>query len=187
MSKNLFDKSDSNSVSQSPEGHKDASFEAEHYKLKGLGGWLILVALGVVIGPIRLSFLIVSTYSPIFNDGTWGLLTNPVSESYIPYFSPLLIFEILGNVIFILIGIYMIYLFFSKHYLFPKIFIPYYIASLIFILLDAWLVSLIFDIPIFDPETMRELGRTLIGVLIWIPYMLVSKRVKVTFVEHKPA
>jgi hypothetical protein len=186
MSKNLFDKSESNSVSQSPEGRKDALFEAENHKLKGLGGWLLLVGLGVLLAPINLTIGLLSSTSSMFNDGTWELLTNPTSESYIPYFSALIIFEILAGLILTLISIYMMYLFFSKHYLFPKIFISFYLASLIFVLFDSWVIAVIFNTPIFDADNARELGRQLIIILIWIPYMLVSKRVKITFVEHKP-
>ena len=61
------------------------------------------------------------------------------------------------------------------------------LVSLVFIPFDAWLVTFILpDEPIFDPETKKEFVRTLISSIIWVPYMLVSKRVKATFVEKIP-
>jgi hypothetical protein len=56
------------------------------------------------------------------------------------------------------------------------------ISSLLFIIADAWLGSLVLpDEPTFDPDTAREVGRSLVVVLMWVPYLLVSKRVKNTF------
>jgi hypothetical protein len=74
-----------------------------------------------------------------------------------------------------------------KHYLFPKVYISVVVASLAFIPLDAWFTTFVLpNEPMFDPETIKEFSRTLLSGLIWVPYMLVSKRVKTTFVERPP-
>ncbi|MFC3282645.1 DUF2569 domain-containing protein [Litchfieldella rifensis] len=160
---------------------------ADNNALKGLGGWLILVGLGVVINPIRLLVTLIPTYKPIFEDGIWEALTTSGSAVYNPYFSYLLVGEIAFNIIILSISIYLIYLFFSKHYLFPRIYIGIVTASLIFVPLDAWLVTKIFPgMPMFDPDTTKEFVRSLIVAVIWVPYMLVSKRVRATFVENMP-
>jgi len=165
----------------------DSSTSVEDQNLKGLGGWLILVGLGVVISPIRMLAQVVPIYQPIFADGTFGLLTDPNSEYYTPYLGLYIITEILFNAAFILGSVYLIYLFFAKHYLFPKIYILLLAGSAMFILADAWVGSFFFPgEPMMDEETGAEFGRVMIGALIWIPYMLVSKRVKLTFVEHRP-
>jgi hypothetical protein len=58
------------------------------------------------------------------------------------------------------------------------------VANLVFVGADTWLGSLVLpDEPLLDPDTARELVRSLGGTLIWVPYMLVSKRVANTFVE----
>ena len=51
---------------------------------KGLGGWLILVGLGVVLTPIRILATYIPIYKPIFEDGTWEALTTVGSEAYNP-------------------------------------------------------------------------------------------------------
>lgn len=156
-------------------------------ELKGLGGWLILVGIGTVIAPVRILAWAIPTYKPIFEDGTWELLTTVDSPIYHVMWGPMLIGEIAFNAIMVVACIYLIYLYFSKHYLFPKVFIALMVVSLVFIPLDAWLVTFVLpDEPMFDPDTTKEFGRTVIASLIWIPYMLVSKRVKATFVEKRP-
>ncbi len=150
--------------------------------IEGIGGWLILVAIGVVVSPLRLLAELSKTYLPIFKDGTWEALTSPGSEVYNSAFSTLLIGEIFFNSLMLLVSIYLIYLFFAKKSFFPKLYIWIILISLIFIPLDALIVSSIFpDVQAFDAETMKEVGRTVIVGIIWIPYMLISKRVKATF------
>lgn len=159
----------------------------DNNKLKGLGGWLILVGFGVLITPIRLLVTLIPTYKPIFENGTWEALTTVGSEAYTPYFGSLLVGEVAFNTIMVAASMYLIYLFFSKHYLFPKLYIGIVAASLIFIPLDAWLVTKVFPgEAMFDPDTTKEFMRTFITCVIWVPYMLVSKRVQATFVERRP-
>lgn len=88
--------------------------------LKGLRGWLILVGIGVVIGPFRLAYDFGPLYYSIFTDGSFEILTTPGSDFYHPLLGPLLVFEAVYNSLMVLASIYLIYLFFSKHYLFPK-------------------------------------------------------------------
>lgn len=83
-----------------------------------IGGWLILVAIGVVISPVRIFYLSVSTYPQIFSDGTWEALTTISSEAYSPIWEPFLIIEILVNLIFLVLSLYLAFLFFQKNELF---------------------------------------------------------------------
>ena len=149
-----------------------------------LGGWLILVGLGVVLGPFRLLLLIGTTFSPIFTDGTWEALTTQSSEVYSPIWAPFLIGEILINLMMVFIGIYLIYLFFTKKSSFPKWYFGLALFSTVFIVVDAYIVTLVVpDIEVFDTETMKELARSLAGLLIWSPYLLLSERSKDTFIK----
>lgn len=154
---------------------------------KGLGGWLILVGIGVIIAPITMLVKFLPIYIPIFENGTWEMLTTVGSEAYNPLWGPLLIGELIYNLAMVIVSTYLIYLFFTKHYLFPKLYVAIVAVSLVFIPLDAWVVSLVVPTTsIFDAETTKEFLRTLIGAFIWVPYMLVSHRVKATFVEKMP-
>jgi hypothetical protein len=78
----------------------------------------------------------------------------------------------------------MAYRFFTKSKHFPKWYIGVAVFSLFFIVADAFAVKPVLPSePIFDPDTVKELMRAVIMVVIWVPYMLVSKRVKATFVK----
>jgi hypothetical protein len=159
----------------------------DNNELRGLRGWLILVGIGVVLSPFRLALGYVPAYYSIFTDGTFQILTSADSAAYHPLWGPLLVGEVLFNSGMMLISAYLIYLFFSKHYLFPKLYISVVGASLIFIPLDAWLGSFVItDEPMFNHATAKEFFRVLVVGIIWVPYMLLFKRVKATFVEKMP-
>ena len=148
-----------------------------------IGGLLFLVAIGVVFAPLRVLHLIVTTYPTIFSDGTWEALTSQNSEFYSPFWGPVLIGELTVNVVFLVVGVYMAYLFFTKKAVFPKWYFGLALFSSAFIILDAYLVSLIMpEIEMFDSDTQKEFFRSLFSLLVWSPYLLFSQRAKDTFV-----
>jgi len=159
--------------------------ETEKSKGKeGLGGWLILIGFGVVITPFKIWFTLFPVYKEIFGTEAWEILTTPGTEIYHPFWSTLLIGEITVNLLVIIVSIYLIFLFFTKKRLFPKLFIGITVFSLFFILIDTALVKIVLpEEPMFDPDTVKEFAGSVIVCLIWVPYMLVSKRVKATFVR----
>jgi Protein of unknown function (DUF2569) len=152
--------------------------------LVGLRGWLALVGFGLVVAPVRLSIDIFRTYAPIFRDDTWSALTTPASEAYNPLWATLLTFEILIGVIFVAALLLLLALFFKRSRLFPTVFIATLLADPVVVLIDAWLGSFILvDETVLDPATTQELGRLVVRAIIWVPYALVSERVRNTFVE----
>lgn len=156
----------------------------EEKSLEGLGGWLILVGLGIIISPIRIAVQIYQIYSGIFSNGSWTALTTPGTETYNPLWAPILIGEVAINGGLFLMWVFIAFLFFSKKRVFPKFYIGILLFTLTFILLDALATrSVLPNVPIFDDETIKAFGQSLIASLIWVPYMLVSKRVKATFVK----
>jgi len=150
----------------------------------GLGGWLTLVGLGVVLSPLRLLAEVPSSFLPIFNDGTYAFLTTPGTEAYHPFWSVFIWGEISFNTVIFVASLYLAYLYFSKKTLFPKFYIWIAVGSLAFILLDAVLIKVVLpNEPIFAPDTIKEVARSGIVILVWVPYMLLSKRVKATFIN----
>lgn len=150
----------------------------------GLGGWLILIGIGVVLSPIRLGLLLVTVFLPILSDGTAEALTTPGSVHYHWFWAPLLAIEGVGNCFFLAASCVLVFLFFRKSRYFPKAYLTMCALSLVFILIDATLVKVVLPHePVFDSETLREVIRAGIAVVIWGPYLLISKRAKNTFVN----
>lgn len=158
----------------------------------GLGGWLILPMLGLILSPIKLGAMLATTYYPIFSEGYWEVLTNPGSEAYHALWAPLLIFEIVGNSGFLIGAIVLLVFFFQRHHRFPTLMIWFLGLNLAFVGIDFFAADLIPAVAAApDPESTQELIRAITGAAIWIPYFLKSVRVKNTFtngmIEHGKA
>jgi hypothetical protein len=153
-------------------------------KREGLGGWLVLVGLGIIISPLRIIGTVFPVYSGMFANGSWEVLTTRGNEAYNPLWAPILYGEMAVNGALVVGWVFVAFLFFSKKRVFPKWYIGMLLFTLAFIVADALAIKAVLpNEPVFDPETVKELGRSLVFSLIWIPYMLVSKRVKATFVK----
>jgi hypothetical protein len=148
-----------------------------------IGGWLILVAIGLIFTPIRLLVVIVKDLLPVVSGDTWSRLTTPGTESYHVLWAPLLIFEIVGNCLFILFPIIVAIFFFQKRQFVPRLIIVLLLSNLVFVAIDYFAADLIpFIANQEDMGSLIELIRVFIACVIWVPYFLVSKRVKGTFV-----
>jgi FtsH-binding integral membrane protein len=149
---------------------------------EGLGGWLILVGIGIITSPF---VNLIYQYNYIFvKDGEWKFLTTPGTAGYHPFWSVILIFETLGNAVIIFFGFYLIFLFFKKNKNFPKYFIRLYIFAALFILIDVIVVNMVLpNEPLFSEEDANRFLHAVMNCLIWIPYIYLSKRVKATFIR----
>ena len=151
---------------------------------EGLGGWLILVGLGIVLSPIRIIAMVFPTYRDIFTNGSWEVLTTPGSEVYNPLWKPILAGELTINALLVAGWVFIGFLFFTRKRIFPKVYIGILVFTLVFIIADAFSIkSVLPNEPVFDPETIKEILRGAVAICIWVPYMLISKRVRATFVR----
>ncbi|MEX0396021.1 DUF2569 domain-containing protein, partial [Providencia rettgeri] len=149
-------------------------------ELKGIGGWLILPMLGIILSLIILPFSIYEQNAQVIE--YWIELTDPQSSSFIPLFKELIYFEVLGNVILYATLLFLSYVFFTKKKLTIKIYIFFQIFSLVLTVTDIILASILLDLEV-EASDIKDIFRALIACAIWIPYFLVSRRVKNTFVN----
>jgi hypothetical protein len=139
--------------------------------LEGIGGWLILVALGLAVSPFILINGIVKDlhvlYGAQFQTGLARL----------PGLASLILFEAASNSIFLFGLIALNVLFYRKKKAFPGWMIAYLSINCAVILIDHFVAMH------YTPHSqMLSVIRTIIGAGVWIPYYLVSERVKITFV-----
>ncbi len=152
-------------------------------KYDKIGGLLILVAIGMVLAPIRILLMTVKNLFPAFSKQIWSLLTTPGARAYHPLWKPLLIGELVGNILFLGFSVLIAVFFFQRRRSVPKLAVTFLLANLLFVVIDYYAVGLIPVAATADVGTKQEIIRTLIVCLIWVPYWLVSKRVKGTFVR----
>jgi uncharacterized membrane protein YhdT len=147
-----------------------------------IGGWLYLVAIGIAISPFRLLASYKQTVLAVFSNGGWENATTIGSAAYHPLWAPLLVTELVVNALMSATWIYMNYLFFSKKKGLPKWYVSAMLFTLAFMIFDMLMVQVVRpDSPLMDPDDAKELARLVIGICIWVPYMLTSDRVKRTF------
>jgi hypothetical protein len=149
-----------------------------------IGGWLILLAIALVISPFKVGVTMIRDLLPAFTNGSWDILTTPGSHAYHPLWAPLLIFEVVGNLGTIFMCLVTLWFFFHKARIAPQLIIAFLLINLALIGGDLLLSSLIPSVAQHsNTGGIRELSRSFIGAAIWIPYCLRSKRVKATFVR----
>ncbi|RVU32899.1 DUF2569 family protein [Neptunomonas marina] len=156
--------------------------------LKGIRGWLILLALNVMVLPVAFGLQITGTLLPLLMDGTFAYLANPNSEGYFPEAAMVIIAEISIIAALVLGSLYVCYLFFAHHYKFPIYFIAFLLAAIALLIGDCYLAHWAFpEDPLYDNETQAQLIKSFISLPTYMIYLSVSKRVKATFVEGRPS
>ncbi|MCI0564908.1 MAG: DUF2569 domain-containing protein [Nitrososphaera sp.] len=157
----------------------------------GLGGWLILPIIGLLLTPLFAAEAFLSEVMPLFEAKTWTALTTPGLPAYDPRWAPSLIFAAVSNLVLLVGPIGLLLLLFKKKRNLPKLVIAFYIFNFIAVGIDLLLTTTfiytkhpnIANANEIVSEVVVELGRAFLLALIWVPYFLVSQRVTRTFVN----
>lgn len=166
----------------SPPQHLTIESPVQQYEK--IGGWLILLAIGLILTPLRVLVFLGKDFVPIFTTKTWSVLTTPGTGAYHPLWAPILMFEGVGNTVLIVFSVIVAIYFFQKRRIVPKLMIALLLSNLFFVGADYFAANLIPGVGSQkDVESMREFAGVVIACSIWVPYFLVSKRVKATFVH----
>ncbi|WP_369127929.1 DUF2569 domain-containing protein [Paenibacillus aquistagni] len=151
--------------------------------MSGLGGWLILIQIGLYLTLIGLIILIRDSFYN-YSDEIWQLLSTEGTIYYHPLWRPIFIFESIYNILFFIFTITILVQFYRKKSIVPRLMIIFYSLSLLIGIFDYIMMQ---QIPLAREleaaSSIRDLIKSTVTCLIWIPYFLKSERVMNTFVR----
>ncbi len=149
----------------------------------GIGGWLLLMAAGVCLTPIRIAAEIVKGLRPL-EPTTWHAVTTPGTRAYHPLFGPLIVGELVVNAALLIWAGVLAYLFFTRRRSFPGAMIAFMITRVAVQAADAGVALMIpAAAAAMGPAAFGGLVSGVIVAAIWVPYLIKSRRVELTFVR----
>jgi len=150
-----------------------------------IGGVLILIAIGLVISLLQNVGYCLSSLAPVLKRPVWDSVTNPISLSHHPYWKSVLIYEAATSSAILLMNVIMLWLFFRKKRMFPKLVVMMIPVFFVLNLLGYYFSGFIPTVAAsaLYAKQGKELVISFVALHIWIPYFLLSKRVKRTFVR----
>ena len=158
---------------------KDVPFLADHLRRRakrarrteeagpvGIGGWLALPAIGLVVAPLINAWNILAEFA---------LLDQAeVGEAE---FRAVLAEEMVLNAVLLLFQVYVAVAFFRRKRAAPGLMIALILAGVGVNSIDTLMVE---SVPGLRPD-FAQVVRSVIAAMVWIPYFLRSRRVKATF------
>lgn len=148
----------------------------------GIGGWLALPAIGLVVRPMLLVMIMVKQADSYFSEATWRILTDETAAGHVPSLAPLILVEAAGNTALFMTGLIAMWLFFSRRREAPAWIIGLLLAGAVLQLADTMAVHAIQDTTFTAEDNIQ--GWVAFGLaILWTGYFLRSRRVKRTFVR----
>lgn len=150
-------------------------------RLDGLRGWLVVVGIGLVVSPLLMLAQLVPT--------AWPYVTadmNAAMASIGPFpknvlWLAVLFLETCFNVFFLVARVALIPLFFLKRRRFPAVFVAVVVGQMVFLIADTAAIPLFSSDPDVLQPTLKAAVQSVFFAAVWVPYMLLSKRVRATF------
>jgi hypothetical protein len=137
----------------------------------GIGGWLILPAIGIIVAPFQFAMNIFD-YFPQIEILQPGTLLHTMT-----------LVEVLAWVGFTILAATTAFQFFTFRKSAPRLYRALLVGQLLFVVAAYWAAAILFDAPMFDVDAGIAAGMLLAACAIWIPYFLYSVRVRNTFVR----
>lgn len=140
-----------------------------------------MVAVGMVLSPIRATYgTIKGVVLPLVINPELLMPSSPLFQPRIAGFA---CFELVANLFQIGLLLRLAWSFFRKKRRVPKLFCAMAAYSVLLQLTDRWLFIYVFSGSPLPPHLTADLLQELLRSAIWVPYFLMSERVKNTFVR----
>ncbi|HBN21754.1 MAG TPA: hypothetical protein DD412_00755 [Holosporales bacterium] len=149
---------------------------------KGIGGWLILLSVGVLLSPILNIGHLLETLPNTLSYNNWLAILDTTLSSFNSVTAPFIIFSLMIDTMIFIFSVLCVFLFFMKKRIFPYLYISLYLASSFFLLVDHWVIKHFSLDDLFDSQP-SYITKSALGIVIWSLYLLKSKRVKATFIH----
>lgn len=146
-----------------------------------IGGWLVLVAFGLCLTPLRLLYDLFNIQE-FFDPASWAALWSAGNWLLFSVF----LFEYVYNIFYFFFSILIIALFFNRRSSTPLLISLLYGCTFVVTLVDTLIAMNLDDAYTHaqQSEYYQSLFRSFFAAVIWIPYFNLSERVKETFVER---
>ena len=160
--------------------HYDPKPELTIAQGKPIGGFLILMAIGLVITPLRMAYDLMSTidfydqkmWLPFWREEQYGLIVA-------------LCLRLVHDIMSVIFSLLLILLFFERRSSFPKLIVIFLGLNATVAVVDSFIELTYLDSrkEQLSEALVRVLGNLFVGCL-WVPYFNVSNRVRETFVKR---
>lgn len=164
--------------------HRSADFPARVPEgPTGIGGWLILPAIGICVSPLTFAFAVFES-GYLYNLNEWMPLTDPASSNYLATFELLVIFEFAFNLSFFVLSLLLLISFFTRRWYVRRFYQFYLGIQAVLLSVDAfWAIGLTdtgAEASVLAEGFAAPL-RAWVTFFLWASYFQVSKRVRNTF------
>ena len=149
-----------------------------------IGGFLTIVAIGLVISFLHNLAGLGQSLFP-FRGEVWERLTTPGFTAYHPYWKPAILFGVISASVTLALTAICLVLFFRKHRFFPTLVVVAIPVIFVLMLAGYYLEGLVPTVAA-SPSYAKERHTLIIRFVamhVWIPYFVISERVKQTFVR----
>lgn len=153
-------------------------------ELTGIGGWLLLLGLGIVGSVVKNAYELYSVYYPLMISEKWEQIRAPGSEHYNALLSKFIYIEMFSISLLIIVNIYVVYLFVMRKKYFPLMFVALILLSFAMTVVSVISFSVIMPTgKVFDQETIASFIGSVFNFIVWVPYLRWSRRARLTFVN----